>query len=292
MQQITQQRMSVSQWIKVQDCEIQRNTELHALKAEKSHLKNASITHSKVSAAMLPNGSLVKLDGHTRALLWAGGRLTPPENGVLVDVYQCNSASHVNQIYKEFDNAKAAETAKDKLYGALSLNNIPMNSILIRRGGVIEAIKICRVDAYVANAEREEIYTSIKPFSAALRLIDAEHFHKSLMPGGILACLLLTVMTDGEEAFVFWRKYNNDEGIKSEKGKDGPQALTEYLLKRRIEGARQVGPRGASLMRAALATYLSYKRGHWYKAGIKQVNSNSYSFNALKAGKLSLSSSI
>ena len=64
-------RMSVDEWIKVKANPRQRDTEKHAAKAK--HLLTPSPDHAHVSAARLPNETLVKLDGHTRALLWKRG---------------------------------------------------------------------------------------------------------------------------------------------------------------------------------------------------------------------------
>lgn len=63
-------KMSLHQWLQVPDNPRQRDTIRHATKAAKDHLSEPSLTHLEVSAAELPNGELLKLDGHTRSYLW------------------------------------------------------------------------------------------------------------------------------------------------------------------------------------------------------------------------------
>lgn len=69
-------KMLVEDWIKVEDNPIQRDTEKHAAKAK--HLMTPHPSHSFVFAAELPNGKLIKLDGHTRALMWRRKDVSPP----------------------------------------------------------------------------------------------------------------------------------------------------------------------------------------------------------------------
>ncbi len=72
----TVKKMLVEDWIKVTPNPIQRDTEKHAAKAK--HLLTPHPTHSVVHAAELPNGKLIKLDGHTRALIWKRKDVVPP----------------------------------------------------------------------------------------------------------------------------------------------------------------------------------------------------------------------
>ena len=70
---MTVRKMTVAEWIKVEDNPIQRDTEHHAAKAK--HLLTPLPSHAFVFACELPNGKLIKLDGHTRALLWQRGQV-------------------------------------------------------------------------------------------------------------------------------------------------------------------------------------------------------------------------
>jgi hypothetical protein len=72
-------------------------------------LRQPSLAHLQVNAAQLPDGMMIKLDGHTRAELW---RLNPdlaPEK-VLSAVYQVKSVEEANELYHHFDNKVAVDT--------------------------------------------------------------------------------------------------------------------------------------------------------------------------------------
>lgn len=129
LQRPTTMRMSVKAWCAVPENLRQRDTEKHAKKASRpgGHLREASPAHAQVFAAKLPNGQLIKLDGHTRALLWELGELEAPEQ-VLVTVISVRDMEHAKELYNHFDNAQAMETTQDKLSGALHEHGIVLQS--------------------------------------------------------------------------------------------------------------------------------------------------------------------
>lgn len=59
-------RMPLGIWFAMPDNPRQRDTENRARAASRKHLQSPHPTHRNVSAAQLPDGRLVKLDGHTR----------------------------------------------------------------------------------------------------------------------------------------------------------------------------------------------------------------------------------
>ena len=129
LQRPTTMRMSVKAWCAVPENLRQRNTEKHAKKATRpgGHLRVASPAHAQVFAAKLPDGRLIKLDGHTRALLWELGELDAPEQ-VLVTVIPVRDMEHAKELYNHFDNAQAMETTQDKLSGALHEHGVVLRS--------------------------------------------------------------------------------------------------------------------------------------------------------------------
>ena len=210
---ISQTKMTVTEWIFIEDCPIQRNTDIHASKARNKHLKKSSITHQKVSMALLPGGKTFKLDGHTRAFLWKEKSLTPCFDHVLVDVYHVNSIDEVKDLYKHFDNPSATETSIDRLHGAFRLYDFHPKSSLVSKGGMNTAIYAC------LNMERvpQDIYTNVAPFIEPIKFIDKEMFTTSLFPAGIIAGMLATTYRFKDENFDFWRLYFNEMGTKDGK---------------------------------------------------------------------------
>ena len=278
MQAITQQKMTIEQWIGVTDCSIQRDTVAHAKKARNKHLKVSSITHARVAAARLPNGKLVKLDGHTRAALWNDGSLERPDCGLFVDVYKCQTNADVERLYKEFDNTSATETAGDKLYGAYRGHGFTPVSRLIIGGSVSTALKLC-----LSSSDDIPIYDRVTPFIGALRIIDQAMLNNRPFPAGVLSALIITVMRDGDDALEFWRAYSNNEGCKQSGKRDAVQALTEIVLERRSKANLSCA---RTLIRdlagKSVSAYQAFQKGRWYSGGVKSTDFRAYADAALE----------
>lgn len=273
MIKLIQESFSVEEWSEIPDCPIQRNTEMHAVKARNNHLKNSSPTHARVSAARLPGGEMFKLDGHTRAHLWEEGSLQPPSNGLKVDMYLVDNMVQVEELYKQFDSQYATETASDRLHGAYRLHRFSPESTLIRTGGVTSAVSICLRSRHA----KMNIYQSIGPFVPALQIIDRQMFINRSFPSGVLAAMILTVAKHKNDAIGFWRKYHDDEGMKNGKERDGVQALTEVVHSYRSES--KIGGGAAAmydLCGKSISAFNSYRAGRKYRSGIKASDFSSY----------------
>lgn len=278
MVNLTQESMSVMDWIGVADCPIQRNTELHANKARRVHLKKSSVTHMRVSAARIPSGKIFKLDGHTRAFLWNDGSLVPDGNTVYVDMYNVQSINEVEELYKQFDSQCAAENAVDRLFGAYRLHGFEPESALLKKGAVTSAIYLI-----YKNDAKKGIYNLIIPFIPALRIIDKSQFHFRQFPSGIFAAMIITVYRYGHPAMEFWERYHNDDGQKNGKKRDAVQALTEIVSNLKI-GKKIVSRRSLviDLFGKALSTFHAYQEGRVYTCGVKTMDVSKYISETLK----------
>jgi hypothetical protein len=261
-------RMTIEEWIRVQDCPIQRDTERHAAKAKNKHLKSPSLTHLNVSAATV-GGEMFKLDGHTRAFLWKTGSLDRLSEWLDVTIYDCTTIQEVNDLYRQFDNSNASETPADKLSGAYRLHGIAQESLLIRNGPVMTAIVLILGE----NSSKIDIYQAIGQFVDDLKLIDSYGFPKTQkVPIPILAAMIATVHADGASAMEFWRAYINNEGFKDDKGSDGVQALTELVLT--LRGRENY--KRATIAGKAISAYKARKTGYRYKQGLKATDFSAY----------------
>ena len=271
MIKLTQTTMTVSEWDEVEDNPIQRNTELHANKARNKHLKTASPTHARVSAAQLPNGDVYKLDGHTRSYLWAEGSLEAPEY-LLVDMYMVDNMAEVEELYQQFDNSAAAENSIDKLHGAYRLNNFKPKSSLVCYGGVVSAL----TTLVSPGQNRMNLYQEIHPWIEHLKMIDDEHFSQSRFVSGIFAACLLTVRIYGHSALTFWQAYNNDEGQKNGRSRDGVQALSEMVAQRRASRTLAGWGNMQDVCAKAISCFENYRKGICYTTGIKPTDLTLY----------------
>jgi hypothetical protein len=110
--------MTIAEWIDVPTNPAQR----HHAGRRAAHLDRLEPAHLTVSAAELPDGSLVKLDGHTRAYKWqkAPG-LFPPQQILNVQVFPVDGIQGAIDLYRRFDSKEAVETSADEIASALRL---------------------------------------------------------------------------------------------------------------------------------------------------------------------------
>lgn len=277
----TQKLMTIEEWSLVQDCPIQRDTERHAEKAKKSHLKELAETHYRVSAAILPNGAIYKLDGHTRALLWGRNELERPP-ALLVDLYPAKDLDHVEKLYKQFDNKNAVEGTSDKKYGAFRQQGFTPSSNLIKHGGLVYAMDIL---ASYSGTDRSNIYSTIGFWIDDIQIIDQRAYSNSDFPSALVAALLVTVKADGEQAFKFWDSYSQGDGVKQGRERCPVQALLDVVHEKRMRN--QMGGRANTkdLLGKAISCYEMHKKGGSYVTGVKTTNPDSYIPKALFRGK-------
>src|SRR5512135_1321507 len=113
--------MSVEQWLILPDHPRQRDTERHARARHWQFAKRATgaaFQHLSHVTAACWNGTLYKVNGHTRALLWVKGELPAPEH-LHVTIYKVTTREELNDLYAAFDAAWAAKPEYEKVYGGL-----------------------------------------------------------------------------------------------------------------------------------------------------------------------------
>ena len=222
-------RMSTDEWIKVQDNPIQRDTERHAAKAK--HLLTPLPVHSVVSAARLPGGGLIKLDGHTRALLWARG-IVPKPKQIEVHLYEVASKEDAASLYKTFDSKDALETTPDKVSGALKGMGYAPQSGLIASGAFNSALTISWsvVYGYAYEYRARDVYETINEFAAEIIAVDELGLRKGQIKGGIMAAIIISFRKHGDKIMPFWRAVVADAGTKAAGKMDAVQAVIEMTL--------------------------------------------------------------
>jgi hypothetical protein len=231
-------KMSVPDWIKVEDNPIQRDTERHAAKAK--HLLTPLPTHGIVFAAELPSGKLIKLDGHTRAYLWNEGKALPPAQLITVNVIPVENRGEAEKLYKTFDSAQALETARDKISGAFNRFNFNAQSPLLKAGSIGTALKMA-YNVLVGRTpngfshETPDQYELIKEFQNELVALDAfgSAITPATCPGGFVAAFIISWRRHGRVVLPFWTDYFAGNGIKANGRMDAIQAVRELMLARK-----------------------------------------------------------
>lgn len=232
-------KMKVSEWIKVQDNPIQRDTERHAAKAK--HLLTPLSIHAIVYAAELPDGKLVKLDGHTRALLWKRNQVQhPPE--VECHIVPVQSMEEAKRLYQTLDSKEALETTTDKVSGAFNELNFYPESGLLKRGSISTGLRAAwyiregstGIGGWGKKVQRPYvIYDAVKEFSTELFALDdfeTKHFNPTT---GVILAFILTMRKFGPRMIPFWRTIFANGGDKKAGKMDPEQAVIELILDRK-----------------------------------------------------------
>lgn len=248
--------MSFKDWSEMQDNPIQRDTERHAAKALKNHLKKDSITHLRVSAAVTETGEMYKLDGHTRTYLWVNGLLNAPKY-VYVDMYRVNGLHEVMELYKQFDNKAAAEDSFDKLSGAVNLHGYVLQSHLLKSSGLTTSLQIVSGK----QGKNFDTYKAVDMYINEIKIIDKMMLTANILNSGILAAMILVCKVYGPDSLVFFRKVANDEGIKTLDTKDAVQSLRESILNARAEKKNSGRDNVVSICEKALSAHDKWING-------------------------------
>ena len=211
-------RMSVATWIAIPDHPRRRDT---ARQARKGHWQTVRLVHGAalestrwVVAAEL-DGTLTKVDGHTRALLWAEGALPAPAE-VLATVYRCKDRRELNELHAAFDTQSAAETIFDKVTGAFSEQGLVLTSKRLRSGTIADALSIATrgvargQDAEGGTGDDFDVYGAVELYADELRLLDTVNPQNETFYTGLLAAALLCLACD-PSTLEFFRAISNGD---------------------------------------------------------------------------------
>ncbi|MCW5697331.1 MAG: hypothetical protein KIS96_11450 [Bauldia sp.] len=198
-------------------------------------------THRRVAVGVLPSGKMIKIDGHTRAFVWAGGLAqgVPTPLVLDADVYKLRDREAAVELYTRFDSRVAVETAQDQLFGAAREADLHFESPMLRAGRYGNALKHLYQVLFGVWGERHSdarfTYRVVDYFKPELLRFDAAKPVHSDYTGIIIAGAILTFMRHGDDALEFWGRYGRNEGIKDRGSCDGVQAVRNLLSYVRVE---------------------------------------------------------
>lgn len=212
-------RMPVSTWIALPDHPRRRDTARQARKAHWQSVRFASgpafeSTRWVIAADL--DGKLTKVDGHTRALLWAKGKLPDPGE-VFATVYRCKDRRELNELHAAFDTQAAAETVFDKVTGAFSEQGLVLTSKRLRSGTIADALSIATrgvargEDAEGGTSGEFDVYGAVELYSEELQLLDTVNPQNETFYTGVLAAALLALALD-PSTLEFFRALSEEQG--------------------------------------------------------------------------------
>lgn len=255
-------KMTVDEWIAVADNPIQRDTVAHAEKAKTAHLKTYSPTQASVAAAVLPGGRMVKLDGHTRALLWSQNHLHRPPC-VEVSIYLAKNMDEAKELYTHFDSKEQTETFADMKFGAFRDAGIDAWSGLIKRQNNASVFR-------KLAPKGATIYQIIYGWKREILLLDSIGFSKnSLKAGGILGALVLLRCFQTDLVIRFLQDIQKNAGTKTRDGMDSVQMF--QVINDRV-GAGHSEDQIWTMAGRMVALYKTYAAGRRYVAAPPAVD--------------------
>lgn len=267
--------MSVDAWIALADHPRRRDSERHIRKPEWSLLVRTArgpvleMLRWVVTAQV--GGAVWKVDGHSRALLWANGSLARPKS-VFAKVFRCESLDALHELYATFDHPAAAETLFDRVSGAYHQHGLILKSERLKAGTIGEALSIAwrgvARDSATSEGEEIDIYKVVGTFAPELSLLDSANPQNDTFQTGVVAAALLSLALD-PGLIGYFEQVSQGQGSKRLGLLDPVEALLNMIasLKGGAE-ARATRRRGAwgraqqqELCAGALTGALAWKTG-------------------------------
>jgi hypothetical protein len=278
--------LTAPEWISIKENPRQRDTETRAARAK--HLRELHPAHCMVNMARLPNGDSYKLDGHTRAHLWAKGAPEGPAT-IYATVWECANIGQVKDLYGTFDSKAAVETVGDQVFGAVRDERCAFESELLgsnRFAGIMRVATDLLFDH--AYSRDQTIYQLLEYWLPELRLLDECNPSRRRFHTGVGAAALVTLRRFGPNAQDFWKSFAKGGGVKMNGERDGVQALEERLES--IRNQRTLTGRGnvTRVLRICLSAFDAYQGDYLYTSGgngIKAMQDNSLNRWAIMAAK-------
>lgn len=243
--------MTLAQWLAVPDAPVQRDTEKHWRKA-KSYLSTLRESHYTVHMAVTDDGKQYKLDSHTRCYGWANKLTDAVPDYVTVIVHYVKDEDEVIDEYYTFDSTGQAKDAADQLFSAFKQFDIQYNSSFFRGcKGLVAALKealwevgkLYEIDEAPANLRKASVATCVKFFQEQLRALESLDPTYARFSGPPTAAFLLAhfkyteLGKNVEDVVEFFRRHQNDEGVKNGKLHDAVYEVTKIMAKKGGGGA-------------------------------------------------------
>lgn len=282
--------MTLEQWVAIPDAPVQRDTKAHwndpKTKKRLSVLREA---HRTVHMAVTEKGEEFKLDGHSRTFGWVNNLTDAVPDKVTVVIHYVKDINAVIDEYYTFDDASQAKDAADQLYSALKQFNIRCQSAFLLRGkGVVAAMKealwqvakLYEVEGAPVNVRQVSVATCVKFFKDQLQALDSINPTHRRFSGPPTSAFLLAHFKYSElgksvdDVVEFFRRHQNDEGVKTGRTHDAVYAMSEIMRERSGGGAQHRFERLARIL-GCVERFVSPggKTGSWKnKSGVDMEN--------------------
>lgn len=221
--------MTPAEWAEVPDNPRQRDTDRRAKTAKHLHVLEAA--HTLVHMAEWESGRC-KLEGHTRAKVWADRPEIAPES-VEVRVYLVSGEEEAKRLYAQFNSVEEVEKVTDRLFGALRESEIVAESPLVSGCRFTNAVRTAHTYATKTNVpsggNKAPIHVGVQFFRNEIVALDRLHLPKDKGIGCAVCCFLLARKKHGEQVDEFFLRYKENAGMKMGRNQDCVQMFANAI---------------------------------------------------------------
>lgn len=206
-------------WIALPNHPHHRNTVRHAGAVHLGHAKRASGALASLLAHVVAarwDETDYKVDGHTRAYLWAQGELPRPDH-LHVTIYRVASRAELDALYDAFDVSTAIKTGYDQVLAGFRDCGLQLESKRLRQGFLNDALNIALrgVTRELQDSALPEldVYRAVAVFEPELRLLDGIDPQPSPFYSGVVAAALIGLaLFETKRVLSFFDRLNRKEG--------------------------------------------------------------------------------
>lgn len=218
-------KIAVSDWAKVPRCEIQRN---EFLRSNYPHLRALQEPHRNVAMAVLPDGSFIKIDGHSRGNGWKMKTLEQPSY-LSVTVYSVNTKDDAESLYLFYDNVNAVKGAADGVQSGMFKAGLNIKSEWIAKGKIGNGLNMASQWANLKIDKSEKIKL-VAEFKDEIALLDSiPNLNGKMFPSAWLGATFLSLRKYGADVLPLWKAVNAKSGNETSGKKDAAKFIIEYL---------------------------------------------------------------
>lgn len=234
--------MPIATWISLPPHPLHRNVEKHAARdqwklAKRAHGAVAESLRWLIGAQY--DGHVYKLDGHTRAYLWANHRLPVPSS-VFATIYRCKSRDEFLELYTSFETQPNTGRQQDRVAGAMREIGLELKSRRLRHGSFADVLSLAwrgktrGMDSTGRKYEEFDIRQALSSFAPELRLLDSIGPTPEVFYTGVCAAALLALAAEPKTIEFF-----KDVANPAQSRREQPPYTPVQVVRREIELLRQ-----------------------------------------------------
>lgn len=251
---------------------MQRDTEAHARGA--THLLHWDPRHREVELSILPDGRVIKNDGHTRCYMWRTGMAPEPPVPLQVTRRRVADEEMAGKEKLKIDNRHATNQPHHVLYGALRSLEVEFKSKVLGDRRFLGAI---RVAENFLNPGHEDIVDDLQPavsrWLRELRLFDSVMPTRKRFNTSLQAASLLIIRHWGDAVLPFLQAHQDERADQHGTKLSAQASFSKRYEKLRADAAKHWSrARDQEMVRLAVSAYIAVEADRWFEVGVSGLS--------------------